>query len=168
MFHHEPPRPVVFDIEQGVGQIVTDPGSPGRTAAIVKRLTGKTNEHGRPEYETVCEAVVTCWVGDQYSRRGGRLAALKKLCGTTEKPGTAGWNRAQRTAFWEWYKQEMPQDVGLPPAKPTKAEAAVQELYDKLTYLLDTFVITEDGTFTFPDGDTWACATKYKGDKEKE
>lgn len=32
-----------------------------------------------------------------------------------------------------------------------------KSLYDKLNFIMKSFVETEDGYFTFPDGDTWQC-----------
>jgi len=35
-----------------------------------------------------------------------------------------------------------------------------KDLIAKLQYLLDNFIPSEDGFFTFPDGDTWDCQKK--------
>ncbi len=36
-------------------------------------------------------------------------------------------------------------------------EAEIQSLRAKLRFLLEGFISSEDGKFTFPDGDTWDC-----------
>lgn len=35
-----------------------------------------------------------------------------------------------------------------------------EDLIAKLQFVLRYFVETKDGTFTFPDGDTWECGQK--------
>ena len=36
----------------------------------------------------------------------------------------------------------------------------VNELENKLQYLLSNYIVSEEGLFCFPDGDTWSCKSK--------
>lgn len=35
----------------------------------------------------------------------------------------------------------------------------------RIQYLLDNYIESETGEFTFPDGDTWSCKQKLKEEK---
>ena len=43
------------------------------------------------------------------------------------------------------------------PTNRSTMEEHVKDLVAKIQFLLDDFVDTPEGYFTFPDGDTWTC-----------
>lgn len=42
------------------------------------------------------------------------------------------------------------------------AKEEAHDLYSKIQFLMDNVVETEDGSFTFADGDSWSCKVKVK------
>lgn len=41
-----------------------------------------------------------------------------------------------------------------------RARADASDLWQKVQFLMLNYIETEDGTFTFQDGDTWECKAK--------
>lgn len=60
---------------------------------------------------------------------------------------------AEKVAHLE--KQLARQDIQL-----ARRIDQVEDVASKLRYVLENFVETEEGLFTFPDGDTWPAKTK--------